>query len=653
MINAFRRTSFVLLALGLQLVSLIHGVAAHPLDPLSRDEIAVVVAALRDAGNADATTRFADIDLAEPDKAAVLAWRPDEPFTRRVRVVARHRQRVYEGLVDLAGRRVERWQPVPNVQSAIRAEEGRRAQRTLLNDPGWQSAMRRRGYDPARVALFCAPLAAGYFGDPTERRRRLLRLTCFDTEGTTNVWGHPIEGLSALVDLDADQIVHLIDNPPVPISRENFDLPRQSPASEGALEPLAAQPRPGTGFIVAGNVVRWNNWRFHYRLDRRTGLVLSLVRYNDAGRERMVLYRGSLAEMFVPYMDPDPGWSFRAAMDVGEYNLGPLSLPLTPGTDCPADATYLDAVLADDEGVARDRAGVICLFERDTAAPLWRHAETANNTYAGRSAVELVIRTIPSIGNYDYVVDWVLTKAAEIRIDVGATGIAQVKGVRSETLADRSAPGDTAYGNLVARNLVAVNHDHFLSFRLDVDIDGRDNTLLRQKLARQRLAGNTARRSLWRTVDDTIAVEAALPASHDKPAIWRIVNPNATNSLGQHPGYELRLGHAATSLLAADDAPQRRAGFSTAPLWVTAYDPGELYAAGPYPNQSRGGDGLPRYVARHRPISNADIVLWGTVGFHHRPRPEDWPIMPTMWHSLSLVPYGFFERNPSVINSPK
>jgi len=92
----------------------------------------------------------------------------------------------------------------------------------------------------------------------------------------------------------------------------------------------------------------------------------------------------------------------------------------------------------------------------------------------------------------------------------------------------------------------------------------------------------------------------------------------------------------------------RRAVFPAAWLWVTAYDPREFYAAGLYPNQSRGGDGLPAYVARRRPVDNADIVLWVTLGFHHLPRPEDWPVLPTMWHSVALVPYGFFDHNPSV-----
>jgi primary-amine oxidase len=264
------------------------------------------------------------------------------------------------------------------------------------------------------------------------------------------------------------------------------------------------------------------------------------------------------------------------------------------------------------------------------------------------------LRSIASVGNYDYVIDWVLTETGVIRIDVGSTGIVQVKGVTARSMTDPSAPRDTAYGTLVAPNLTAINHDHFLSFRLDVDIDGESNTLVRQLLSPQCVDDDGQRRSLWRAVNENVAEEGPLEGeSHGASEIWRVVNPNSTNGLSQHPGYELRPGHSAMSMLAADDFPQRRAGFTAAPLWVTAYDPKELYAAGPYPNQSKGGEGLPSYVAQHRPVDNADIVLWYTMGFHHVPRPEDWPVMPTLWHSVSLVPDGFFDRNPALGETAK
>jgi len=642
--SLLRRLVSPLAALALAVV-IVRGAAAHPLDALSVDEIATAVAALHDAGDTDATTRFALIGLSEPDKEHVLAWRPGQPIARRAFVVARRGRTVYEGVVNLGERRVERWQAIPDVQSSILVSEWQDAQTITTGDRGWQDAMRRRGYDPLEAHVFCAPLSAGAPTEPGDRGRRLLKVTCFDTANTRNVWSRPIEGLVAVVDLDAKRVLRLIDTGAVPVSR---DQNRFDNAAQPVPKPVPNEATAGPAFAVEGSMVRWHNWSFHYAMDPRTGLVLSLVRYDDRGRPRMVLYRGSLAEMFIPYMDPDPAWSFRSYMDVGEFGIGPLSLSLVPGRDCPAEARLLDATFADEFGKADVRAGVICLFERDTAAPSWRHAEIVNNTYAAGSAVELVMRTIPSLGNYDYVIDWVLTDAGTIRIDVGVTGIDQVKGVRSRTMADAAAPRDTAAGSLVAPGLVGVNHDHFLSFRLDVDIDGRANTLVRQRLVPQRLNGRD-RRSLWRVSDEDVGVEGPIDGGmRGENELWRIENPNRTNALGQHPGYELRADHPAVSLLAAGDPPQRRAGFSAAPLWVTAYDEHELYAAGPYPNQSRGGDGLPAYVARHRRVANADIVLWYTMGCHHVTRPEDWPVLPTMWHSVSLVPYGFFDRNPAL-----
>jgi primary-amine oxidase len=623
-------------------VAIARGAVAHPLDALSAEEIATAVAILQEAGDTDAETRFAQIGLSEPDKEQVLAWHPEQPFARRAFVVARRARTVYEGVVNLGERRVERWQAIPGVQSSILVSEWQDAQMITTGDPGWQDAMRRRGYEPLQARVFCAPLSAGGSTEPRDRGKRLLKVTCFDTSGTSDVWSRPIEGLVAVVDLDAKRVLRLIDTGAVPVSRERNDTVLQPTPKRTPNEVPA-----GSGFAIEGSSVRWHHWSFHYAMDPRTGLVLSLLRYDDRGRPRMVLYRGSLAEMFIPYMDPDPAWSFRSYMDVGEYGIGPLSLSLILGRDCPANARLLDATFADEFGKADVRSGVICLFERDTAAPLWRHAEVVNDSYTAGPAVELVMRTIPSLGNYDYVIDWALTDAGTIRIDVGATGVDQVKGVRARTMADASALRDTANGNLVAPNLIGVNHDHFLSFRLDVDIDGRANTLVRQRLVPQRMSGRD-RRSLWRISNEDVRFEGPIHGDmRGENELWRIENPNRTNALGQHPGYELRADHSAVLLLAADDPP-RRAGFSAAPLWVTAYDEHELYAAGPYPNQSRGGDGLPAYVAQHRDVANADIVLWYTMGFHHVTRPEDWPVLPTMWHSVSLVPYGFFNRNPAL-----
>ena len=57
--------------------------AAHPLDPLSPTEFQSTAAILRrDQGVTD-SWRFASIELKEPAKADVKAWRPGDPVPRR------------------------------------------------------------------------------------------------------------------------------------------------------------------------------------------------------------------------------------------------------------------------------------------------------------------------------------------------------------------------------------------------------------------------------------------------------------------------------------------------------------------------------------------------------------------------------------------
>jgi primary-amine oxidase len=98
----------------------------------------------------------------------------------------------------------------------------------------------------------------------------------------------------------------------------------------------------------------------------------------------------------------------------------------------------------------------------------------------------------------------------------------------------------------------------------------------------------------------------------------------------------------------ADSYSGRRAGFVQNHLWVTAFDPEERYPAGEYMNHSTGEGGLPSFVAKDRPIENADIVLWHVFGLHHPVRIEDFPVQPCITTGFKLMPTGFFDQNPAI-----
>src|SRR5260370_18418494 len=216
---------------------------------------------------------------------------------------------------------------------------------------------------------------------------------------------------------------------------------------------------------------------------------------------------------------------------------------------------------------------------------------------------------------------------------------------------DAPAAADTRYGTLIAPNLVAPMHSHFFNFRLDLDIDGEANDFMKLRLTQQRSAEGVPRKSLWSLEHEMPETEKEARTRIDPaaPAAYHFVNENVESALGHHPGYMLMpSGSYAYSLLSADDPPFRRNAYVGYQLWVTPYDAVERYAGRRYAVMSNGSDTLDAGTARTRPIKNRDIVVWVTMGFHHIPRMEDWPVMPMHWTEFMLMPHNFFGHNPAV-----
>ena len=396
--------------------------SAHPLDPLTPDEIRAAARIARmDPRLSQA--QFASILLNEPAKAQVNAWRPGQTVAREARLVAMTTTSVFEVVANLTAGRVVSVVERKGVEPPVMASEFEAA-KVVLTNPEFRAALAKRGVTDTEK-LFCSPMTAGYFGIPEHDGKRVVKVGCFDLRRTTtNMWGWPIERLYAIVDLREAKVLSVADAGVVPIAdvEQNF-----TEAAAGTLRPARKptamlQPQ-GPNFTVTGNEITWGNWRFHARVDARVGTVISVARWQDGNTLRPVLYQGYLSEMFVPYMDADYGWYSRTYFDTGEYGAGTMATPLTPGVDCPATAAFLPATFGDDKGEAITTPNALCIFERASGDPIWRHAEPLNQTYEGRANVELVVRMAATVGNYDYLFDWVFTDAAEIDVRVGATGI--------------------------------------------------------------------------------------------------------------------------------------------------------------------------------------------------------------------------------------
>lgn len=640
------------IALGFLLATTPLGAQApiHPLDGLSAREIWTVYDALVGSGKTDSTTRYLYVALHEPPKSEVLAWKAGLPFRREAFVHLYQSGKGYEAVVDVATKKLLAWKDIPGRQYMATAVEEETIYALALGDSRVREAIKKRGITDF-THVYCWPQNEGYFDLPEERNHRVIRATCGTEHGRFSGYGPPFEGLVVVMDLTDRKILRVLDSGVRPDAGVVGDHDAEA---VGATRPvpgpiLVSQP-VGPGFTVNGHEVSWQNWKFHFRVDARRGIVLSLVRYADGGRDRSILYQGSLSELFVPYMDPEEPWGYQSYFDLGSYPavFGGVASSLEPELDCPSNATYFNAVVASEKGGPVQRVRAACLFERLTGAPAWRHARDEGRVVESRARRDLVLRMFLTAGNYDYLFDWVFGPDGSLRVDAGATGMDQVKGARTRDATTET--DDDRYGRFIAPYQVGVNHSHFFSFRFDLDVDGTGNTLALDKLVTDRLPSQNPRRSLWRveTVMAQNERDAMRPASGHGPEIWRVVNPEVRGPYGDPVGYTIEAGHPPATLMIPEDYMQRRAGFTENALWVTAYQADELFAAGDYPTAGVAGDGLPKWTAKNRTIANSDLVAWVTLGMHHVPRPEDYPIMPAVWHSIVLKPAGFFRRNPAI-----
>ena len=453
----------------------------HPLDQLAPQEVSRASAAVRrHAADAAASglaagtaLRFNTVQLREPPKRALVAWRlglgPRPTREALVWVLARPDGALYEAIVQLPERqgaaaaaaaaaaasradRVVAWRHIPGVQPTTTPDDNHLAERVILADAGVRQLLRDRyglGLPTAGDPDGSAELAARVVFDPwtlhgtpapLEGKRLMQGFLYVRDAGhpADNEYAHPLD-LVPLVDLNAERVVHvdMYDKPAsLPPLRVNYhrDGARETSGAPWRTDvrPLDVTQPEGPSFTVRGNEVRWQRWRLRVGFNAREGLVLHDVGFDEVGasggvvRTRPVLHRASLSEMAVPYGEPHHPYVRKCALDVGDYGMGFVANSLELGCDCLGHIRYFDGVVNNARGEPVVIKNAICLHEED-AGLLFKHTDTRLN--AGRGHVEvrrsrrLVLSCVSTFANYEYGMYWSLYQDGTIQLEMKLTGI--------------------------------------------------------------------------------------------------------------------------------------------------------------------------------------------------------------------------------------
>ncbi len=207
-------------------------VGAHPLDPLTADEIVGAANVLLMGGAAQPGAIFQSVELREPSKTEVIAGRSN---TRHATVFWRQNKQSFKSVVNLRAGSFTPRQLIPRTQGQL----GLTITEVLdfsfaFQDPAFLQALARRGIStPQQLQqVLVTPLTPGSFGLP-EEQRRIVKAQMYYTEGASiNLYARPIEGMQAIIDLDEKRVLQVLDSGvvPVPSATHEFDE-----ASVGAL----------------------------------------------------------------------------------------------------------------------------------------------------------------------------------------------------------------------------------------------------------------------------------------------------------------------------------------------------------------------------------------------------------------------------------
>ena len=618
---------------------------SHPLDPLGPQEMEKVVRILKDNKIITGKDLFNIINLKEPPKKEVLAYTSGAQFRREAftSFYDYSKNGITEAVVDLNTEKILSVKNIPNV-IGMGLEADSMASNIVKKNPAWIEALKKRGIPIDSVThrgIFTGDLgiaAPGHREQLVIARRKGNKID--------------IEGLMAYTDLTTGKVLKIVDEEARfsgKIDLNYFDKDSIKDNRKGPRPIIITQPE-GRSLVINDHEILWENWKFRYGIDNREGLVIYEVKWIDNGKERAIMYRGSMPEMVVPYGAPGLLQAAYNFFDAGEYRLGQgIARSLSPGADAPENAVYMPATLHKESGAPYQLDRAVAIFE-EYGGTLWRHGTVS------RRATNLAIKYYVTIENYDYGFTWRFKEDGTIDIDIELTGIVEIQGVHRTSAMDLPDKNDLSYegmpfGTLVHPHVEAINHQHFFVFRLDMDIDGDQNNSVMEMNAKPVPPGKLNPYSNAFVMEHTLfktEKEARRSINYETSRCWHIINNTQHNDLGHHVGYMLMPGQQAKPFMPIGSPIRKKAGFLDHQIWITQYNEDEEYPAGKYPASNKVYDGLPQWTAKNRKISNNDIVVWYVAGITHIVRPEEWPVMPCHRMQFSLMPFGFFAANPTM-----
>ena len=345
-------------------------------------------------------------------------------------------------------------------------------------------------------------------------------------------------------------------------------------------EPVQYEP-DGKRYSVNGRQITYMSWSFDFRMDSNSGMQIYDIKFNG---ERIV-YELSLQEAAATYAGFYPSPSWNNFLD-GSWRMGMSSYEMVRGVDCPNTATFFDLVHMIGVGNPQTFRNAVCVFELNTGTPLRRHYDNnfynGYKFYGGMANQVLVLRTVATVYNYDYVFDFIFYQNGVIEVKMSASGY--IFGAFYNSNMD-------PYAYPLHEDFTSGTHDHLINYKVDLDVGGRGNSYETIEIGIENITERwfpnrrRVQKVLKRDVKKT-EMDASYKFDFDHPMYLNFFNEKKKNRMDVKKGYRIQLDNMLKQLYPEDWMITPMLSWSLYQMAITKYKENETQSSSIYNQNS-------------------------------------------------------------------
>ena len=404
------------------------------------------------------------------------------------------------------------------------------------------------------------------------------------------------------------------------------------------LAPISVEPQGRRWkFSEEQRYFTWMDWEFYVAWSRDVGITL----YDLKFKGQRIAFEFGLQEAIAEYAGDDPYQAHTTYFD-RSYGFGNNAFGLLPGFDCPYNAEMFN-VTWHSKGENNYHNNSYCAFEFAEDYPFARH--TASDYASVTKNPTFNLRTISTIGNYDYNFLYKFYLDGTFEVSVRAAGYIQGAYYSEET--------GSPFGYRINQALSGSFHDHVLNFKADFDIAGQKNRVTNTALKATNYTFPWDPENVYSTKikERSIIEEETYLNWAEAGGVLLIESDEQNNTWGNPKAYRVIYpGGDARRIAQNTKTIGINAEWANHDLTFTKQKDHEVFSSHVLDAQDLQDPivNFGSYVDGES-IDGEDLVCWFNLALHHLPNTQDLPntIFTTAESSIIFTPFNYFDSEQS------